>query len=119
MAAIILCNYTSSEQNALKFLLRNFPGISIVPVEREQLGLTVKQLLEGSGEKAGGPAFSEHMAVFCGVQGPLLSHLIDLTAQAYRDKGYRAVMTETNQNWTLPELKKELQAEEEQLKGRQ
>lgn len=115
--AVLLCNYTESEQKAWKFLLRGQPGIQLIPVEKAQYGRTLKELLEGPGEKPG-PDFSDHLAVFCGAQGILLSHLIDVSGQVYRGKGYKAMLTEHNRDWTPPALLKELQAEEAQLRMR-
>ncbi len=112
--SILLCNYTESEQNCWRFLLRNLPGISLNVVEKHQLGSRIQNILDGNADLSG-ETFSDHLAVFCGASGPLLSHLIDLSGQVYRQKGYRATLTDTNANWTLPQLLKELKTEEAQM----
>lgn len=120
MTTILLFNYPEPEQKAWKFLLRKLPGIRLLPVERGRYGLTIGELLEEKPVTAlrYGADFSDRMVVFAEAGGALLSLLIDLSHQVTGEKTYRATLTDNNWNWTPPELMKELQEEEAQLKKR-
>lgn len=120
MVTILLFNFPETEQKSWRFLLRKMPGIRLLPVEREQFGLTIGQLLEGETAPGNpeGAAFSERMVVFAGIPGTLLSLLIDISHQVTAEKTYRAVLTDNNRNWNASELMFHLQAEEAQLRMR-
>lgn len=118
LTTILLFNFPESEQKNWRFLLRNMPGVRLVPVAPEQQGMKIAQLLEAPAEKPGSGAFDQRMVVFAGANGPFLERLIDISHQATAEKTYRAVLTDTNRRWTATKLFVNLQAEERQLQGK-
>lgn len=120
MTTILLFNFPETEQKNWRFLLRKFPGVRLLPVEREQFGVTIGRLLEGQTKPglAHGGAFDQRMVVFAGAAGPFLELLIDMSHQVTAEKTYRAVLTDTNRKWTATKLFSNLQAEDAHLNRR-
>lgn len=58
------------------------------------------------------------MAIFAGAQGELLKKLIDLSRQVTKEHVFRAVLTDSNRNWTLNRLYAQLEQEERSLMGK-
>ena len=118
--SVILCNYTESEVKAWRFLLRQFPLLKITVVAPNQFGCTLRELVERPQDSTSGeaPAFTGRLAVFAGATGELLSLLVDLSRQASREKAHRATMTDTNAQWTVNYLYRQMEQEERQLMGR-
>ncbi len=116
---ILICNYTPAEEKAWRFLLRGFPMLEVVSIPPQQFGCTLAELTEGTGKNGSGEPtkVSGRMAIFAGAQGELLKKLIDLSRQVTKEHAFRAIMTESNRNWTLNRLYKQLEREERSLMG--
>ncbi len=117
---ILICNYTSPEEKAWRFLLRGFPMLQVVSVLPQQFGCTLAELAEGQ-QKPGSnepDGFTGRMAIFAGAQGELLKKLIDLSGQVTKEHAFRAILTDSNRNWTLNRLYAQLEKEEQSLKRR-
>ena len=117
---ILICNYTSAEEKAWRFLLRGFPMLAVISVPPQQFGCTLAELTEGK-PKSGSVAPNKvtgRMAIFAGAQGELLKKLIDLSRQVTKEHAFRAILTDSNRNWTLNRLYAQLEQEERSLMGK-
>ena len=117
---ILICNYTPAEEKSWRFLLRGFPMLTVISVPPQQFGCTLAELTEGTGKNGCGelPKVSGRKAIFAGAQGELLKKLIDLSRQVTKEHAFRAIMTESNRNWTLTRLYAQLEQEERSLMGK-
>jgi len=82
--------------------------------------LTLLELAEGEGEPAAeaGEAIPESMLVFCGVNEALLNQVLEVIRAAKLPPiVLKAVLTETNQDWTSLQLYEELVREREAFKA--
>ena len=92
---ILICNYTPAEEKAWRFLLRGFPMLEVVSVPQQQFGCTMAELAEGkpkSGSAEPNKVTKEH--------------------------AFRAILTDSNRNWTLNRLYAQLEQEERSLMGK-
>ena len=117
---VLLCNYTPAEEKAWRFLLRGFPLLELVSVEPQQFGCTLAEL--AAGQKNPGSyepgKVTGRMAIFAGAQGELLKKLVDLSGQVTKEHAFRAILTDSNRNWTLNRLYAQLEKEEQSLMGK-
>lgn len=90
-------------------------------VEPGQYGLSLAQVLEGSGEPAGvEEEFSDPMLVFCSLTGPQLDRLLGAMKRAKLPPiPLKAVLTPTNRDWTSQQLWQELRREHQAMQERQ
>ena len=117
---ILICNYTPAEEKAWRFLLRGFPMLEVVSVLPQQFDCTLTEMTEGK-LKFGSVKPNKvtgRIAIFAGAQGELLKKLIDLSRQVTREHAFRAILTDSNRNWTLNRLYAELEKEERSLMGK-
>ena len=95
--------------------------VRIRPVEADQYGLTLEELLDRSEEKA--PVeeeFSDPMLVFCSLTGPQLDRLLGAMKRAKLPPiPLKAVLTPTNRDWTSQQLWQELRREHQAMQERQ
>lgn len=114
---VLLCNYTPAEEKAWRFLLRGFPMLQVISVSPERFGWTLSQVAEGhvQGKAAEPGPMQGRLVVFAGEQGELLKKLIDLSNQVTKEHAFRAILTESNRNWTLNYLYAQLEQEEQSL----
>ena len=117
---VFLCNYTPAEEKAWRFLLRGFPMLQVISIAPQQFGCTLGELAEGQQKRGSGEPgrFTGRMAIFAGAQGELLKRLIDLSGQVTKEHAFRAILTESNRNWTLNRLYAQLEKEEQSLIGK-
>ena len=87
--------------------------VRICPVEADQYGLTLAELLSRSGEKRGVEEdFSDPMLVFCGLSQGKLDQLLTAMARAQLPRiALKAMLTPTNAGWTSQQLWTELRRE--------
>ena len=87
--------------------------VRIRPVEADQYGLTLAELLSRSGEKRGVEEdFSDPMLVFCGLSQGKLDQLLTAMARAQLPRiALKAMLTPTNAGWTSQQLWTELRRE--------
>ena len=87
--------------------------VRIRPVEADQYGLTLAELLSRSGEKRGVVEdFSDPMLVFCGLSQGKLDQLLTAMARAQLPRiALKAMLTPTNAGWTSQQLWTELRRE--------
>ena len=87
--------------------------VRICPVEADQYGLTLAELLSRSGEKRGVEEdFSDPMVVFCGLSQGKLDQLLTAMARAQLPRiALKAMLTPTNAGWTSQQLWTELRRE--------
>ena len=87
-------------------------------VTPEQYDITLDQLSEGKGEPVdeAGEAIPETMLVFCGIGEALLNQVLEVIRVAKLPPiSLKAVLTETNKDWTTKQLYEELCREREEF----
>ena len=93
--------------------------VRIRPVEADQYGLTLEELLDRSEEKA--PVeeeFSDPMLVFCNLPHEKLDHLLTAMGRAGLPSiALKAMLTPTNRTWTSQQLWTELRREHEAMQA--
>lgn len=93
--------------------------VRIRPVEADQYGLTLEDLLDRSEEKA--PVeeeFSDPMLVFCNLPHEKLDHLLTAMGRAGLPRiALKAMLTPTNRTWTSQQLWTELRREHEAMQA--
>ena len=93
--------------------------VRIRPVEADQYGLTLEDLLGRSEEKA--PVeeeFSDPMLVFCNLPHEKLDHLLTAMGRAGLPRiALKAMLTHTNRTWTSQQLWTELRREHEAMQA--
>ena len=93
--------------------------LRIRPVEADQYGLTLEDLLGRSEEKA--PVeeeFSDPMLVFCNLPHEKLDHLLTAMGRAGLPRiALKAMLTPTNRTWTSQQLWTELRREHEAMQA--
>ena len=93
--------------------------VRIRPVEADQYGLTLEDLLGRSEEKA--PVeeeFSDPMLVFCNLPHEKLDHLLTAMGRAGLPRiALKAMLTPTNCTWTSQQLWTELRREHEVMQA--
>ena len=87
--------------------------VRIRPVEADQYGLTLAELLSRSGAKRGVEEdFSDPMLVFCGLSQGKLDQMLTAMARAQLPHiALKAMLTPTNAGWTSQQLWTELRRE--------
>ena len=87
--------------------------VRIRPVEADQYGLTLAELLSRSGAKRGVEEdFSDPMLVFCGLSQGKLDQMLTAMARAQLPRiALKAMLTPTNAGWTSQQLWTELRRE--------
>ena len=87
--------------------------VRICPVEADQYGLTLAELLSRSGEKRGVEEdFSDPMLVFCGLSQGKLDQLLTAMGRSGLPRiTLKAMLTPTNAGWTSQQLWTELRRE--------
>ena len=117
-ATVLLYNCGSPEWAKLRqiFLMLR---VRIRPVEADQYGLTLEDLLGRSEEKA--PVeeeFSDPMLVFCNLPHEKLDHLLTAMGRAGLPRiALKAMLTPTNRTWTSQQLWTELRREHEAMQA--
>ena len=93
--------------------------VRIRPVEADQYGLTLEDLLGRSEEKA--PVeeeFSDPMLVFCNLPHEKLDHLLTAMGRAGLPRiALKPMLTPTNRTWTSQQLWTELRREHEAMQA--
>ena len=93
--------------------------VRIRPLEADQYGLTLEDLLGRSEEKA--PVeeeFSDPMLVFCNLPHEKLDHLLTAMGRAGLPRiALKAMLTPTNRTWTSQQLWTELRREHEAMQA--
>lgn len=115
---VLLYSFSKHELSKFELLMKGFPGIRLISVPENAYQLPVKQLLTGV-ISAGLPqrAFPRHMMVLAHIPDPLMHLLINICKQATSEKILKAILTETNQNWSSALLYQNLLEEDAQLGG--
>lgn len=94
-------------------------GVSLHMVSAQQLGQTVGFLagLPGCPERPAGavPSVSEPVMVFCGFSQERLDQVLDALRASGGPSALKAVLTPSNQSWTLARLAGELQSERAEI----
>ena len=95
--------------------------VRIRPVEPDQYGLTLENLLSKSPEKAAvEEEFHDPMLVFCGISHEKLDHLLTTMGRAGLPRiALKAMLTPTNRAWTSQQLWTELRREHEAMQDQQ
>ena len=84
------------------------------PITPDKYDLPLKDLVAGTGEPCPQPgqAFEENMLVFCGLAPALLNQVLEiLRLSDLPPIHFKAVLTETNQDWDSKQLYQELKEE--------
>ena len=120
MAVVTVLMYNCDDEQWAKlrqiFLMLR---VRIRPVEADQYGLTLEDLLGRSEEKA--PVeeeFSDPMLVFCNLPHEKLDHLLTAMGRAGLPRiALKAMLTPTNRTWTSQQLWTELRREHEAMQA--
>lgn len=114
---ILLYNFTSEEVGKLRFVLRMFPAIRVVSVETSDQRLRIGDVLEGQrgAKPVPGREFQRRMLVLAHAQGPMVHFLLGACGQITQEPVLRAMLTDTNVNWSGLELYDNLLEEEREL----
>ena len=109
---VLMYNCSGPEWAKLRQIFLMF-RVRIRPVEADQYGLTLAELLSRSGEKRGVEEdFSDPMLVFCGLSQGKLDQLLTAMARAQLPRiALKAMLTPTNAGWTSQQLWTELRRE--------
>lgn len=115
---LLLYSFPKNELAKFRFLLKGFPMIRLIAVPESAYQLPLKQLLEEN-IPVGLPqnSFPRHMMVLAHIPDPLTHLLINICKQSTSEKVLKAMLTETNQNWSSELLYQNLLEEEAQLGG--
>ena len=115
----VLMHNCSGEQWAKLRQIFLMLRVRIRPVEADQYGLTLEDLLGRSEEKS--PVeeeFSDPMLVFCNLPHEKLDHLLTAMGRAGLPRiALKAMLTPTNRTWTSQQLWTELRREHEAMQA--
>ncbi|MDO4672811.1 MAG: DUF3783 domain-containing protein [Porphyromonadaceae bacterium] len=109
------------EERLRKIKLAAIPlKLRMVQVKKEDYLQSVGYLagLKGMGEnpvKYEGEALGQEMMVFAGLSSQKLNEMLKALRKAGVRVDYKAILTDTNCTWTVPELYKELASEHESM----
>lgn len=114
---ILLYNFSREEVGKLRFVLRMFPAIRVLSVEPSDQTLLLGEVLAGKKAALGIPAreFQRRMLVLAYAQGSMVHFLLGACGQITQEKVLRAMLTDTNVNWSGLELYENLVEEEREL----
>ena len=109
---VLMYNCSGPEWTKLRQIFLMF-RVRIRPVEADQYGLTLAELLSRSGEKRGVEEdFSDPMLVFCGLSQGKLDQLLTAMGRSGLPRiALKAMLTPTNAGWTSQQLWTELRRE--------
>ena len=122
MASLLLYNFAQGETVQLQALVGFLPDVRVIPVDRGSYGMLLSEVLAGKAPPA--VAFSRKMdrkmLVIADAKGEELTLLLSGAGQVTKGQNIlRAVVTETNRNWTGSYLYEHLLEEEAKLKSMQ
>lgn len=114
---ILLYNFSREEVGKLRFVLRMFPAIRVLSVEPSDQTLLLGEVLAGKKAALGIPGreFQRRMLVLAYAQGSMVHFLLGACGQITQEKVLRAMLTDTNVNWSGLELYENLVEEEREL----
>ena len=118
MATLMLYNFSQGEVVQLQALVGFLPEVRVLPVERNGYGMRLEDVLAG---KTPPPvAFSKplerKLLVIADAKGELFHMLLSAVGQVTKgQKILRAMLTETNRDWTGSYLYEHLLEEEAEL----
>ena len=118
MATLLLYHFSPGEAVQLQTLVGFLPDVRVIPVERCGYGMRIGDVLEGKTPPA--LSFSREldrkMLVIADAKGEELSMLLSAVGQVTKGQNIlRALLTETNRDWSGTELYDHLLEEEAQL----
>ena len=115
---VLMYNCSGPEWAKLRQIFLMF-RVRIRPVEADQYGLTLEDLLGRSEEKATvEEEFSDPMLVFCNLPHEKLDHLLTAMGRAGLPRiALKAMLTPTNRTWTSQQLWTELHREHEAMQA--
>lgn len=119
---VLFINFQDAEKlRKVKFALVPLK-VRMVQVRKEDYLQTIGKLagLKDMGEnpeKYAGEELEQEMMVFAGLGNPKLDELLKAMRRVGVRIDYKAILTETNCTWTVPELYRELAAEHEAMKN--
>lgn len=118
-AAILLYNFTAGEVGALRLLLREMPAVCVIPVDRMAFGMKICDVLAGKNPLplCVGRNFFRKMLLLAGAEGQMFHFLLAACGRITEEKVLRAVLTETNKDWSGSELYDNLLEEEIELEA--
>ena len=114
---ILLYNCSGPEFSKLRQIFAML-RLRMRPVSPEQYHLSLEELAQGKGEAgpAGEETIPEAMLVFCGLNQALLHQVLEVIRVAKLPPiPLKAVLTETNREWTSLQLYEELKKEREAI----
>lgn len=114
---ILLYNFSREEVGKLRFVLRMFPAIRVLSVEPSDQTLLLGEVLAGKKAALGIPGreFQRRMLVLAYAQGSMVHFLLGACGQITQEKVLRAMLTDSNVNWSGLELYENLVEEEREL----
>ena len=113
---ILLFQIESSQEAQIRRLATN-KKIRVISVEVSSLGSTLGELTDGVMKPA--PAFvavpKESLIVFCNVSEKHFDKMLFEMRSKKIAVDFKAILTETNRHWTLPQLYRELERERKRM----
>ena len=116
MVTLLMYNITGSKAIEIKNICRGF-GVHYREVLPGQYGVKLADLLGDESLMCEGGGFEDEMLYFAGFPDALLNIFLKLLRQRKCTVALKAVMTETNMNYTSTELYKEISAEHQAMQG--
>lgn len=112
---ILFLNVSDGKINKLKPVL-GLMGIGIKTIDKAQLNDTVGYIaypeeFENNPDTGDIPEFSEEFMLICGLNSKALDTVLNLMRKNKQSIALKAMLTETNQNWSLKKLINEINAE--------
>lgn len=118
MEAVLLYQCKGSEFQKLRQIFMML-RVRMIPVEPEQYGLSLEQVLQG--DRTHAPVeenLEEPMLVFCGIGDQKLDQILMTIRRAKLPPiGLKAMLTPHNVQWTSQQLWTELRQERERMKN--
>lgn len=118
MSEILLYNIESGKEIKIKMLCRKL-NIGFRTVKKEEYGYKIAYLLGMSGDdtESGGEDFCDEMLLLCDLGGGMLNIFLSRLRKQETPVAIKAVLTETNAQFSSYELYRELSAEHAAIKS--
>lgn len=118
MATLLLYNFSRGEAVQLQTMVGFLPDVRVIPVERNGYGMKLADVLAGKTppSMAFAAPMERKLLVIADARGELFHMLLSAAGQVTRGQNIlRAMLTETNRDWTGSYLYEHLLEEEAEL----
>ena len=109
---VLLFNMPAKKQGAIRVLAARL-RLRVLSIAPESFGTSLEMLLQGERGDASAETFGEEMLVMAGLSNGVMNLFLKGLRQQKAPVSLKAVLTETNAQWSAVELHKELCRERE------